>query len=663
MIINSISINNFRCYYGESNLSFNANGKITLIYGDSGYGKSSLLQFFRWMLYNNPDFGDKDDKPIFNLIAFNEQSAKNKPVQVNGQIKFEHLGCKYILDKVQKWSPAFSHQKAMPCGGETALQIDLNDGKGYQPYKGDILNLINGILPSGLSKYFLLDGERAREIVLESNELKKAIQTLFGLDAYRDAIAHIGNSNTKSTVLGHYSTSMAAQMSNTINNVSPVELQESLQDQNEKIEIKTHKLNALKEDIAKKTQRREEIVGLLGKASSKGNLKELILANNREIKEYENKILIKQHDIGNLFYKNLPYLLLAKMASDTSSIMRSKKEEYAINYKNIFQNLKKPLMEEILERQVCVCGRELDDKTIEYIQGVINMMPPGSYAYEFGQFVKTAKEHISNSQLEILKFDEYMNLIAEYENAIVALEDKNDENLEELKRFEEAPDLIQEYEELKSKLNSLEKARDTLQGEINYDKKLVKMGGEQLSRILKNSKVSAQFAEKIKFFENILKRLKLESVEKEQLVKETLNRCVKEVFKKLTTQSELDVNKIQFVNDDFSLRTTYLTGGQLAIDVYSYVIGIIKALQEFKMDNNETPIIVDAPFAFTGNTQSEHIFKTLPSVSKQTILLTLDLNKIKNLLTETDTYDFYIIKNYTQEKATLERGYVNDIKF
>ena len=47
------------------------------------------------------------------------------------------------------------------------------------------------------------------------------------------------------------------------------------------------------------------------------------------------------------------------------------------------------------------------------------------------------------------------------------------------------------------------------------------------------------------------------------------------------------------------------------------------------MDNNENPIIVDAPFAFTGNIQSEHIFKTLPTVSKQTILLTLDLNKIK----------------------------------
>ena len=77
---------------------------------------------------------------------------------------------------------------------------------------------------------------------------------------------------------------------------------------------------------------------------------------------------------------------------------------------------------------------------------------------------------------------------------------------------------------------------------------------------------------------------------------------------------------------------------------------------------SENPIIIDAPFAFTGNEQSEHLFKTLPSVSKQTVLLTLDLNKIKKLLKETDLYDFYIIKNDSQDKAILEEGNINDIK-
>ena len=63
MIITNVEINNFRCYYGKNNISFDpTESKITLIWGDSGYGKSSFLQFFRWMFYSDPDFGVNDVK-------------------------------------------------------------------------------------------------------------------------------------------------------------------------------------------------------------------------------------------------------------------------------------------------------------------------------------------------------------------------------------------------------------------------------------------------------------------------------------------------------------------------------------------------------------------------------------------------------------------------
>lgn len=100
MIINEITIKNFRCYYGESTISFNSDGKITLIYGDSGYGKSSFLQFFRWMFYGDPDFGKSDDKPLFNIAAYNECKFGDK-VEVSGTINFIHQGVSYRLHKAQ----------------------------------------------------------------------------------------------------------------------------------------------------------------------------------------------------------------------------------------------------------------------------------------------------------------------------------------------------------------------------------------------------------------------------------------------------------------------------------------------------------------------------------------------------------------------------------
>lgn len=660
MIINNVKISNFRCYYGTSSITFNSNGKITLIYGDSGYGKSSFLQFFRWMFYNDPDFGKTDDKPLFNLMAYNECKI-GEIIKVSGQIDFTHLGISYRLIKEQSWSVALKAANAVLKKTEYQLLTEGEDG-GYHPFSGNVADQINTILPKGLSKYFLLDGERARDIVLDSDELKKAIHALFGLDAYSEAISHIGYKNAKYSVLGRYHSAMTANMTQTVNNMSISDMQEAIQELYETIEAMKAQRKEIMATIEQKTSRRDEILKTLGAVANKGNIEALIKANYKAIKEKESKIISLQHNIGDLFYKNYPYLFLAEDASHSSAALRKKNIEYASNYQNVFEHLKKDLLKEIIKKNICVCGRELDDETIERINGIIDIMPPGSYVYEFGQFISKAKRSIKNAEIETMTYGGILSQIAHCEEEINTLEDNNHEKLEELKRLDDAKDLVEELEQIKRDIEQLNKEKAGFEGTIARKKQVYELSNKQLTAAIKNSQISNEFTGKITFFDEVLAMLKEEKNHREAQIKTTLNTCVREIFKKLTTQMELDADKIQFVNDDFSLRTTYLTGGQLAVDVYSYVIGIVKALQECEMENNENPIIIDAPFAFTGNEQSEHLFKTLPSVSQQTVLLTLDLNKIKRLLQETDLYDFYVIKNETQEKATIEEGNINDIK-
>ena len=660
MLIHNVKITNFRCYYGTSSLTFNSDGKITLIYGDSGYGKSSFLQFFRWMFYGDYYFGSTDDKPLFNIAAYNECKT-GESVEVSGQIDFEHLGVSYRLNKTQLFSIAIRMNNSTLQKSDWKLQIIGEDG-GYHPFAGDLANKINSILPKELSKYFLLDGERSRDIVLNSVELKKAIYSLFGIDAYNEAITHIGSRNAKFSVLGHYAGLLAANTTQMVGNMSITDMQEATQELYETIEDMKAKRKEVMATIEQKNARRDEIFKILGAVSSKGNIESLIKANQRTIKDNEAKIITCQHNIGNLFYRSYPYLFLAEIASKSSTVLRKKNLEYASNYRNVFENLKKDLLKEIIEKNMCVCGRELDDESRNRINGIIDIMPPGSYVYEFGQFVSKAKNRIKKAQTDTMGYESLTSSIAKLEEENRHLDDEIHEKLEELKRLNDSKDLVEELEQIKLDIEKLNREKAGYEGKIAQKKQIYEMSNKQLNAALKNSKVSGQFAEKIEFFEQVADLLKKERDAREIQVRATLNLCVREIFKKLTTQTELDADRIQFVNNDFSLRTTYITGGQLAVDVYSYVIGIIKALQECKMDNNENPIIVDAPFAFTGNIQSEHIFKTLPTVSKQTILLTLDLNKIKKLLSETDLYEFYVIKNESQEKATIERGDINAIK-
>ena len=662
MIINSIKITNFRCYYGTNSLSFNSNGTITLIYGDSGYGKSSLLQFFKWMFYNDADFGKNDDKPLFNIPAYKEHSIGDT-IEVSGQIDFEHLGISYRLNRTSEYQVAFKIENSALKTSDYKLLIK-GDDDGYHPFSGNVANQINSILPKELSKYFLLDGERSRDIVLDSSELKKAIYSLFGLDVYTEALAHIGtNRNAKTTVLGHYALKMAQNAPQLVGGISISELQEAVQNLNEEISDFELKRKDIVNQIEQKENRNKELFMSLGAVTSKSIIDELIKAKQQKITDNDKQITALQHNIGDLFYRTYPYLFLAKIASESSSVLRKKNSEYASNYKNVFENLKKDLLKEILEKDMCVCGRELNAETRKRINGIIDIMPPGSYIYEFGQFVSKAKNRIREAQKNLIDYEQYTSQIGQLESENSVLESEIQDKLNELKHLDEAKDLIDELENIKKELAALKSAKEEIDEKIATKKSDYTRLDKKLSELLKNSIISNQYGQSIDFFEEVSNLIRTEKDSKEAQIKVTLNNCVRDIFKKLTTQTELEADKIQFVNDDFSLRTTYLTGGQLAVDVYSYVIGIVKALQECNVENDENPIIVDAPFAFTGNEQSEHIFKTLPTVSKQTILLTLDLNKIKNLLEKTELYDFYIIKNDTQEKATIMRGDINDIEF
>jgi hypothetical protein len=257
--------------------------------------------------------------------------------------------------------------------------------------------------------------------------------------------------------------------------------------------------------IEQKNARRDEILKTLGAAASKGNIEALIKANIKAIKENQDKIITIQHNIGTLFYKNYPYLFLASIASSSSTVLRNKNVEMASNYQNVFENLKKDLLKEIIAKNICVCGRELDDESIARINGIIDVMPPGSYIYEFGQFVAKAKRFIKNSQMQVMEYERYLSQIAACEEEISRLEDQNREKLDELKRLDDARDLVEELEQIKRDIEQLNREKAGLEGKIAQKKQIYDLSNKHLNAAMKNSSVSSLYLEKIHFFEEIFR--------------------------------------------------------------------------------------------------------------------------------------------------------------
>lgn len=91
MIFNSLRINNYRAYYGESIFDFPTEGErnISILYADNDVGKSCFFSAVLFCLY-----GPKDSDNLKDLINVNAQSEKSYHAEVslfveNGKDKIE----------------------------------------------------------------------------------------------------------------------------------------------------------------------------------------------------------------------------------------------------------------------------------------------------------------------------------------------------------------------------------------------------------------------------------------------------------------------------------------------------------------------------------------------------------------------------------------------
>ena len=658
MIINSVTIKNFRCYKDTINLNFNHNGKVTLIWGDSGYGKSSFIHFLRWMFYGDVNFGKNDDKPLYNLVSF-EQSKVGDLLEVYGKIEFEHNSIKYSLTRSVVFKCGITQKLTMVDNSEVVLQHLVDDN--WCRFTDAVDTKINSLIPKELSKYFFLYGEQAREIVLDSVGLKKAIHQLFGITAYEKAIYHIGKDINRNSVLGYYSIERASKIPHGINNVNPQQIQAESQAAYDKLMSTEKLIETHKENLKKLQSRQKEILLTLGEKSNQESLNQLIKANKSIIEGYEKDIDSNTLKIGDVLYKNYPYLLLATKTAECSAILREKNKEFSSSMK-VFNSLNKNILKEVLEHKACICGRDLDSSSEKVIRNTMGSMPPDSYTYQFNQFVSKNHDYLSQC---ITDSYEYHEIIGEISNLEIMIQQKSQENediLKDLQKIESMKELVEELQTVEKEIASINKALTPLESAKYVLKQGLDRYTSQLQNIAKSSAATATIDQKINVFKKILYELIYEKKSQEIKVKTVLNDCVRDVYSRLSTQKE-DASKISFIKDDFSLRETYLTGGQLAVDQYSYVIGIVKALKECDLSYKENSIVVDAPFAITDSIQSSHIFETLPLISEQSILLTLDINKISDpLLNNAGSYDFYMIKTKNQKDATIVKGNLDDIK-
>ena len=202
MRITKIEFENFRNFKEHGEIKCSTDGKVTIIYGKNGDGKTTLHQLFQWVFYGHVHFNKTTTDRLYNL-QYESECSFGDTFEVMGCIDFEHAGVNYSLKRT------YTYKKGLADSEKIAEDIVLN----YRNEDHDWRRIdkpketIEKLLPSGLSDYFFFDGESMiadlRVIGKDAaGKLRKALYSIFDLDVIEAALDHIGDTKLKTTVLG-----------------------------------------------------------------------------------------------------------------------------------------------------------------------------------------------------------------------------------------------------------------------------------------------------------------------------------------------------------------------------------------------------------------------------------------------------------------------------
>lgn len=650
MRITNLEFENFRNFKDYGEIKCSTDGKVTIIYGKNGDGKTTLHQLFHWVFYGQVHFNKTTTDRLYNL-QYESECSFGDTFQVMGCIDFEHDGVKYSMKRTYTYKKGLNDSEKIAEDVVLSYMNADNDWRRIDKPK----ETIEKLLPSGLSDYFFFDGESMIADLRvkgkdSAGKLRKALYSMFDLDIIESALEHIGETKLKTTVLGKLYLSKGTISSDSKIAAVKTNIENA---QNIIAQFKTDCEKAQKEKVEcqELIQRvSEQIGGYKSKEDYERQRKNLRMQQDAFLKTVDDK----QAGFGDDVLEMFPKLLISKAVFDAK-----KKIKLKIEQDKLPEGVNKKLITYLLSEKTneCVCGHTLGEPEKAHIRHYFDILPPKSFASLYQEFNKTANNWGKGYNKN--KIEEYITDVLNYEE----LASECDKRIRELdaaeKNSPDIDDLIIARQEAESKIKDLDNAIIHFETELKkyeiYRSKQMKVFDEltignaesekALTKIRIMEQVAAHFA----------KRLEEESLTYSQRLQINIQSLIDEMLtskRNVTVSPEFSVRVTDSFNDESK------SEGQFAVVSFAYIGGILRMLQsEEHLSSKEYPLVLDGPFSKLDPDQRQNVVDMIPNFAPQVILFSkddlhevIDTNNIGRVWT--------IVSNEEKNISRVEEGYL-----
>lgn len=650
MRISKIEFENFRNFKDHGEIKCSTDGKVTLIYGKNGDGKTTLHQLFQWILYGQVNFNRTASDRLYNL-QYESELSYGDVFNVMGRIDFEHDNSLYSVMRVNTYKKGLDDSERIAEDFSLSKMDDDNNWRRVDRPR----EIIEKLLPAGLSEYFFFDGESMiADLRVKgkdaANKLRKALYSMFDLDVIESAISHIGRTDLKTTVLGKLylnkgNISSGGQIAVVRTNIENAQMKlESIDDKIQTLEAEKKE----RQDLVLKIS--EQIGGSKSKAEYE---------RQRKLYKAQRDIFLKnaaqaQSNFGDAVIDMFPQLLISKAVEDAKAKIHLQVEKTRLP-----RGLNKILINYLLSESTneCVCGNLLCDAEKQHIKEYLDLLPPKSFASVYQDFSRAAKNWGSGYDLN--RIENYIKLVLDNNEQASECDNRVRELDEMEKKSPDIEDLVVVRRQAEADIIRIDKQINELGTEHKKYEIYLKGQMKEFDRLTKENSEGEKVLHQIKIMEQVSKyyadKLETASVEYSQRLESDIQDLINSM---LTSKRTVSVSPEFAVRVTDSFNDESKSEGQFAVVSFAYIGGILKMLQsEESLSAKEYPLVLDGPFSKLDPDQRQNVVNVIPKFAPQVILFSKD--DLHDVFTENQIGRVWtIVSNEEKNVARVEEGYL-----
>ncbi|MBO0350673.1 AAA family ATPase [Phormidium pseudopriestleyi FRX01] len=619
----SLTLCNFRQFYGRTPEIFLSRGSnnTTIIHGNNGSGKTTLINAFTWVLYEqfSPAFAGPDR--LVNKRAITE-SKPGEPIACWVQLVFEHDSKRYQAKRLIR---AYNTETGITHGSsELFMTIAGDDGRWSPPppqqHPDDI---IGRILPESLHQYFFFNGERIEYIVRSEKkaEIAEATKKLLGLEVLNRSIRHLGE--TRKSLENELKAIGDPQTKQLLKEKATREKDGSrLQKRQTEITKELEAQAQLKKTIS---DRLMELGGAEELQKRRKNLEEQNTSIRHQLKQTKEAL---KRAISSQGY----ITLLGEFTSEFRTLVNDLR-----NRGELPAGIKQPFVQQLLDRQRCICGSELSEGNPAR-QLVRSWMDKAGMAdiEETAIRMSTQVEAIDKQVPEFWQeMDRQQKAVDGFRTELSTIETQLDEIKDKLRSYpdENIQELQKRLDEIERKMSELDRESGSNQTQLDSLQGAIDRLNKQLEKQKSNEEKQELAKKRVFATQDAIDRLTEVRSRLEKQFRTQLEQRVQEIFSEISFTPYVpklsDKYELTLIENTsgFEVPVAASTGENQILSL-SFIGGIIDGVREWSKkntlmgpDSSTFPIVMDSPFGSLDEIYRRQIAKILPQLANQLVVL------------------------------------------